>query len=290
MKISYSLRAFAIYFAILGCLIWFTLENAIERLNDGMRQSAESVLVDTSHILAALIESNLDKADTQPSVQQLKRIFNNINERQLDAQIYQVKKEFVDTNVYVTDKNGIILYDSSGLHNGEDFSGWRDVRLTLEGNYGARSSFLDQTQTQPDDAKVMVIAAPIKNNNAIIGAVSVVSPISSLERHLSTETIQLKRYGFGLFVLALALGYLLSLWLTNSLNKIAAYANNMAEGKKVDAPVLADSRLADLTEFTQRPSFVFKQHQHIEPTHVPLGRPHVIAGKTRGFDRACIGI
>ena len=248
MKISYSLRAFAIYFAILGCLIWFTLENAIERLNDGMRQSAESVLVDTSHILSALIESNLNDTSNTPPTEQLKRIFNNINSRELNAQIYQVSKQSIDSQVYVTDNEGFIIYDSSGTHEGKDFSQWRDVRLTLQGNYGARSSFIDQSRTAPDDAKAMVIAAPINQNGNLIGVVSVVSPITSLERHLSAETSQLQRYGFALFVLAAILGYLLSLWLTNSLNKIARYAISMAEGKKVDAPVLADSRLADLTE------------------------------------------
>ncbi len=248
MKISYSFRAFVIYLAILGGLIWFTLENAVERLNDGMRQSAESVLVDSSHILSALIESNLTADDTLPPTGQLKRIFSDIGSRQVDAQIYQVNKSNIDTEVYVTDKNGVVIFDSSGLHEGEDFSKWRDVRLTLEGSYGARSSFIYQAQTNPADPKAMVIAAPIKQGSEMIGVVSLVSPISSLEKHLSAETGQLQRYGFALFILALIVGYLLSLWFTNSLNKIARYATSMAEGKNVDAPVLADSRLADLTE------------------------------------------
>ena len=122
MKISYSFRAFVIYLAILGGLIWFTLENAVERLNDGMRQSAESVLVDTSHILSALIESNITDADNLPPTSQLKRIFNDIASRQLDAQIYQINKTNIETQVYVTDKNGLVVFDSSGLHEGEDFS------------------------------------------------------------------------------------------------------------------------------------------------------------------------
>ena len=248
MKISYSFRAFVIYLAILGVMIWFTLENAVERLNDGMRQSAESVLVDTSHILAALIESNLSTPDTLPPTEQLKDIFSDIASRKIDAQIYQINKKNIDTDVYVTDKKGLVLFDSSGLHEGKDFSKWRDVRLTLEGGYGARSSYIDQQKTNPEDPKAMVIAAPIKNGTEIIGVLSLVSPISNLERHLSAETRQLQRYGFALFIFALLIGFLLSLWFTHSLNKIALYATNMAEGKKVDAPVLADSRLADLTE------------------------------------------
>ena len=248
MKISYSLRAFAIYFVILGSLIWFTLDNAVERLNDGMRQSAESVLVDMANVLASFIEDDLKNTSaTKLEPQQLIRIFDSLKLRKLTAQIYQVTKQSIDTQVYVTDQNGIVIYDSNGQSLGEDFSKWRDVRLTLEGQYGARTSYIDQDHTEPDDPKAMVIAAPISNQKNIIGVLSVLKPINSLEGHLLTESKQLQRYGFALLLLALIIGYLLSLWFTHSLNKIANYANDMAEGKKVEPPVLLDSRLTDLS-------------------------------------------
>ncbi len=246
MKISYSLRAFAIYFVILGSLIWFTLDNAIERLNDGMRQSAESVLVDMANVLASLIENQIDD---QPDIDtsSLEQILLDTNQRNLSAQIYQVTKTVVDSQVYVTNDEGIVIYDSSNQNLGEDFSQWRDVRFTLEGKYGARTSFIDSTRTEPDDPKAMVIAAPINHAGNIIGVLSVLKPINALEGHLLTETKQLQRYAFALLLLALILGYLLSLWFTYSLNKIANYANDMAEGKKVETPILRDSRLTDLT-------------------------------------------
>ena len=91
MKISYSLRAFGIYFIILGSLIWFTLDNAIERLNDGMRQSAESVLVDMAQLLASFIEDEASKQGVLTTTQ-LKRVFTDLNQREFTAQIYQVRQ------------------------------------------------------------------------------------------------------------------------------------------------------------------------------------------------------
>lgn len=253
MKISYGLRAFGIYFLILGSLIWFTLDNAIERLNDGMRQSAESVLVDMAHLVASFIEDELQQPEVAAptilsSTQQLSRVSSATSLRAFEAQIYQVVKNSVDTQIYVTDKNGIVVYDSTGRNTGDDFSGWRDVRLTLQGEYGARTSFVDKRFTQPDDLKVMVVAAPIRINKNVLGVVSVAKPIASLEGHLLTETKQLQQYAFVLVALALLLGYLLSLWFTNSLKKIATYANNMADGRQVQPPVLRDTRLAELTD------------------------------------------
>ncbi|MBX2847576.1 MAG: two-component system sensor histidine kinase CreC [Acidiferrobacterales bacterium] len=246
MKISYSLRAFAIYFVILGSLIWFTLDNAIERLNDGMRQSAESVLVDMANVLASLIENQLgDRSEIDTAL--LENILADTNERNLSAQIYQVTKTIVDSQVYVTDAKGIVVYDSNNQFVGEDFSQWRDVRFTLDGKYGARTSFIDSNKTEPEDPKAMVIAAPIIQDEKIVGVLSVLKPINALEGHLLTETQQLQSYAFALLLFALLLGYLLSLWFTHSLNRIANYANDMAEGKKVEAPNLRDSRLADLS-------------------------------------------
>jgi len=252
LKISYGLRAFGIYFLVLGTLIWFTLDNAIERLNDGMRQSAESVVVDIANILAVLIEDQLDRVEPEsPSsvinVNQLKRIFSAVDQRELSAEIYQVTKTSIDSEVYITDNKGIVVYDSTYQNLGKDFSQWRDVNITLSGEYGARTSYIDRSQTEPDDPKAMIIAAPIKHKGEIVGVLSVLKPIASLEGHLLTESKQLQRYAFVLLLLALILGYLLSLWFTHSLNKIANYANDMAEGKRVDPPVLKDTRLAELS-------------------------------------------
>jgi len=166
VKISYSLRAFGIYFLILGSLIWFTLDNAIERLNDGMRQSAESVLVDIAQLLATFVEDEaIEKG--QLSTTQLKRIFEELGQRKFSAQIYQVTKTDVDSEVYVTNDKGVIIYDSTGENVGEDYSKWRDVHLTLDGQYGARTSYRSRLHTEPDDPKVMIVAAPISYKGRI---------------------------------------------------------------------------------------------------------------------------
>ena len=167
MKIGYGLRAFIIYFLILGTLIWFTLDNAIERLNDGMLQSAESALVDSVQILASFIEDQVKEENTLSTVQ-FERVFEQVKKRQFEAKIYQILKTEVDSQIYITDHKGIIVYDSTGLAVGDDFSNWRDVKLTLEGQYGARTSFLDSQRREPDDAKGMIVAAPIRHNQTTI--------------------------------------------------------------------------------------------------------------------------
>jgi two-component system sensor histidine kinase CreC len=250
MKISFSLRAFIVYFIILASLSWFILDKAIERLNVAMRQSAESVLVDTANLLAVSLQHEFN--DQILDTGEIERLFSNAYERKLGAQIYRILKDEVETGVYVTDRKGVVVYDSSGEHGGEDYSQWRDVRLTLEGEYGARTSFQDQQKTEDDDEKIMVIAAPILLNEEIIGVVSVVQPIKTLEAILLDESKQLKQYAIGLLGLAMLLGYIVSHGFTAATVKLANYANDMAAGKKVRRPRFLDKRFARLSEAISR--------------------------------------
>lgn len=252
LNVSFSLRAFVVYFVILGFLSWYLVENAIERLNDGMRQSAESVMVDMSHVFASELEQRLlirSSGDTETvdiDTDTLKQMFYRTRLRQLQAQIYQITKASIDTDVYVTNQQGIVIYDSTGQYVGDDFSGWRDVRLTLLGEYGARTSFIDPEKTDNDDEKIMVVAAPIRHGDTIVGVVSVVKSINSLEGHLQAESTQLKNYALVLVLLAIIVGYVFSLWLTRSLEKIAQYAYNLAKGHTSKQPHFLDQRLDNL--------------------------------------------
>ena len=256
MKISFSLRAFVVYFLILATLSWFILDKAIERINVALRQSAESVLVDSANLLATSLEQEFE--DQSLDTWEISRLFSEAYQRDVNASIYGVLKERVDTEVYVTDRKGMVVYDSTAKHTGEDFSEWRDVRLTLEGKYGARTSYRDETRTEPEDEKIMVIAAPIRYQGEIVGVVGVVKPIDSLERFLLAESNQLKRYAIGLLGIAMILGYLVSHGFTAATARIARYANDMAEGKKVPEPRFMDKRFARLS------AAITRMREHID--------------------------
>ncbi|EMM70999.1 hypothetical protein LEP1GSC038_1662 [Leptospira weilii str. 2006001855] len=74
--------------------------------------------------------------------------------------------------LYVVDERGIVIYDSEGIRKGLDYSKKNDVYLTLQGKYGARSSPL----TVSESDKGLFIAAPVRRNGKIIGAVTVIKP------------------------------------------------------------------------------------------------------------------
>ena len=67
-----------------------------------------------------------------------------------------------------------MLFDSdNGRDEGKDYSGWRDVELSLQGNYGARTS-----RDLPDapGESALYVAAPIYAGNDVIGVLTVAKP------------------------------------------------------------------------------------------------------------------
>ena len=247
LKMSYGIRAFAIYVLILGGLGWFILEHAVERLNDGMRQSAENVMVDSVNILASLIEAQTAQ-HSQIQTNLLEQILKSSKSRELKAKIYQVDKTLVGAEVYVTNQAGMVIYDSTGRDEGKDYSSWRDVYLTLSGQYGARTSFVSQSTEQAEtDPKMMVVAAPINIDQKIAGAISLAVPIDSLNSHLATESRQLKHTLYLALTVAIVIGFLLSVFFSRSMAKIATFADKMANGDSVGRPKFLDQRLSDLS-------------------------------------------
>jgi two-component system sensor histidine kinase CreC len=218
------LGLFVLYLAAVGLL----LQRLTADLDPRYRESAEESLVDTANLLATLLERRT-YAGTIPT-DELERTLAALAARPLYARIFDVEKTGVDLHVYVTNRDGTVLFDSAGRDTGTDYSQWRDVRLTLEGAYGART-----TLTNPADptSGVMYVGAPIRESRAdlnplagedIVGMVAVGKPMRSFTPFIDNARNKLLLFGaisvgaFALAVLATAFwlvqpfGVLRELW------------------------------------------------------------------------------
>jgi two-component system sensor histidine kinase CreC len=150
-----SVRLFIGYFLMLGLAAWFVLNIFMHEAEPGIRQATEETLVDTAHVLAELAAPELAG---QMADGGFARALAAARERSPQASIWGVQKERIDFRVYITDRQGRVIFDSEALALGADYSQWRDVARVLKGEYGARS-----TREQAGDASssVMYVAAPI---------------------------------------------------------------------------------------------------------------------------------
>ena len=234
------LLAYAIGVAL---LMWRLLADIDPRY----RESAEESLVEVAHLVAAQIEQRWHErsglAEPAIDVGPLEPLFRDLYARQLDAEIFGFRKTQIEMRLTVVDAAGHVVFDSLGRAVGADHSQWRDVKLALEGRYGAR--------TTPDVAgepatSVMYVAAPLKRDGAIVGAVSVGKPAQSFGQFVEAARRKTIVIGMTSVVAVAILVLLLSAWLVRPFGFIADYVRYVRAERSFSLPRLSRRALGTL--------------------------------------------
>ncbi|MCH7297151.1 two-component system sensor histidine kinase CreC [Acinetobacter sp. ANC 5442] len=194
-----------------------------QQVKPNVRQVVEDTLAENANIIAQLIAEDVyqHQVDTPEFDQKIQAALS----RQLNATIWQHRKEQINQQLYITDPKGIVIYDSEGPAVGQDYSKWNDVYLTLRGKYGARS-----TATNPYDrnSSVMHIAAPIIYQQQLLGVVSIGKPNQSVQPYIERAEQQLIYQSLWIAALSLLLASMVAYWLRHSIDRVRRYAQALA--------------------------------------------------------------
>lgn len=224
---------------IVGVGFYFLVNHILKELRPRYLESVEEALVDQANILAALLETG---SGSEPiPLHQLRAALQKAGTRRFQAQIYKLAKTRVEERVYVVDEKGTVLFDSDGgKEEGRDYSQWRDVYLTLRGEYGARTSRMEPSNPT---TSVLHVAAPIRRDSQIIGAVVVSKPTANINFFIESARPQILIAGGIAAVAVILLGSLLSLWVTRPIQKLTGYAKAVRDGKPAALPNLGTSEM-----------------------------------------------
>jgi two-component system sensor histidine kinase CreC len=226
-----------------GLLMWRLLADIDPRY----RESAEESLVEVAHLVAAQIEQRWREraglAEPVIDIEALEPLFRDLYTRELDAEIFGFRKSRVELRLTVVDAQGRVLFDSLGRAVGADHSQWRDVKLALAGRYGAR--------TTPDVAgdaatAVMYVAAPLKRDGSIVGAVSVGKPAQSFGQFVEAARRKTLVIGATSVVAVALLVAILSVWLVRPFGLIADYVRYVRAERGFSLPRLSRRALGTL--------------------------------------------
>jgi two-component system sensor histidine kinase CreC len=219
----------------------FLLYRVLADLDPRYRESAEESLVETSQLVAALVEQ--DVRDGAIDVARLDPLFRSLYARKFEAKIFSVTKSRVDLRVAVTDRSGHVLYDSLGRSKGADFSRWRDVALALRGEYGARST--PDVEGDPATA-VMYVSAPVRWHEQVVGAVSVGKPVQSFGQFVDAARKKTIYVGVFSAIAVLLLAFIMSVWLVRPFGLIADYVRYVRAQPRISLPGLGRRALGTL--------------------------------------------
>jgi two-component system sensor histidine kinase CreC len=207
-------------------------------------ETVEESLNDTANILASLIEQEIE--NSLINVNTIKPVIRKAYEKKISSRIYALHKTGVSLQVYITDQNGIIIYSSNELiKEGDDYSKWRDVRLTLLGKYGARSSLLNENDPK---SKSIFVAAPVKYKDKIAGVITVIKPEESISLFIEIAKRRALVTGILTCMLFIFLSFVLSIWISRPVNRLTEYVKSLRENKRAEMPSFAGREITTLAE------------------------------------------
>ncbi len=237
-----GLRIFLCYFIIFAACFYFPTNWVLKHLRTRYLEGVEDPLVDQANILAAIAGDEMENGSF--SADQWEKIFNNVKSRELSANIYDFNKMNVDMSIYITDRNGKVIFDSENIKNiGKNIIKWRDVRLTLAGEYGART-----TRKNPDDNKssVLYVAAPIEVKGKIAGVLTVAKPTTNINNYIDKAKPQISRVSLISALIAIVLSLLATLWIIRPINRLKLYAEDIRHGRRAALPRLDHTEIGDM--------------------------------------------
>ncbi len=238
-----TLLIIAGFLAIAGGGFFVLMKTLREDVETMYSQAAEEPLVDFAHLFASLIEQDIVDGKIDPT--RFRESFRKAFAREFSAKIYQLEKKSIQSNVYVTDATGTVIFDSeNGLREGEDYSEYNDVYLARQGKYGVRSS-----RTDPEDSQssVFFIAAPINHNGELIGTLTVSRPETAMAPFAEHSRAKILKWSFIAAAVVAILGAIWTYALVSPIGGLTGLARMVARGERTSVPETGFAEIRSLS-------------------------------------------
>lgn len=247
-------------FIITGIGFYYLTYGILENVRTRYLEGVEETLVDQSKILAAYVAEGIKQKTF--SADNLHTIFDDIYKQEFNSKIYQLKKTTVDLRVYITDDKGRIIFDSTRKASiGEDYSNWRDVFLTLQGKYGARSS---RDHIEKQSSSVLYVAAPILVDGNIRGVLTLAKPTTNINSFLSLARSKIRTRTIIAASFIILLSIMVVLYLTRPVKLLTIYANEIKNGRKASLPKLDSSEIGDMGRAFEEMRLALENRKYVE--------------------------
>lgn len=253
-------RLFLAFVLVMGFGFYLLVDWILDDLRPRYLETMEESMIDMATVLSSLAATQL--AEEQVQTDDLRAAFGDAQKRRFSARIYDVTKTQIAMRVYITDRTGIVVFDSdNGRDEGKDYSRWNDVARTLRGEYGARA-----TRSDPDEpmSSLLCVASPIKRDDEIVGVLTVCRPSESVRLFVEGARKKIVWAGIAAAFAVAALGMVFSYWITGPIEELTEYAKAVRDGRRAPLPRLGRSEIGTLGDAFEEMRAALEGKQYVE--------------------------
>jgi two-component system sensor histidine kinase CreC len=222
-------KVFVFHLAVLILPLGYISWKVRTSIETSYLHSTEEGMIDTAAVVSELyarLHGELG-ADSAKVAEELSKVYSNLNETyEIKARLFGFTRAEVDTRLLVYDPAGRVLFDTKGVATNQDFSKLEDVRHALSGRYGSRWE-LDQARQRVNIYSTL----PVFVEGKIVGAVSVSKSTNRIRNFISRSLAGFVWPGLIALVLATAMAYVLSAYITRIIRDLAGRAERVAAGE-----------------------------------------------------------
>lgn len=222
-------KVFVFHLALLILPLGYVAWKVRGSIETSYLHSTEEGMIDTAAVVAELYARLYGQygADSGKLSAEFASVYSNLNETyEIKARLFDFTKAEVDTRLLVYDPSGRVIFDTKGVAANQDFSKWTDVRHALDGEYGSRWE-LDK----PHQRVNIYSTLPVFVGGKIVGAVSVSKSTNRIRNFISRSLENLLLPGLIALLLATAMAYALSAYITRIIWDLASRAERIAAGE-----------------------------------------------------------
>jgi two-component system sensor histidine kinase CreC len=222
-------KVFVFHLAVLILPLGYISWKVRTSIETSYLHSTEEGMIDTAAVVSEFYARLYGQfgADSEKVAGELSRVYSNLNETyEIKARLFGFTKAEVDTRLLVYDPAGRVIFDTRGTATNQDFSKWTDVRHALKGEYGSRWE-LDK----PHQRVNIYSTLPVFVDGKIVGAVSVSKSTNRIRNFISRSLENLLLPGLIALLLAAAMAYMLSAYITRIIWALASQAERIAAGE-----------------------------------------------------------
>lgn len=248
------------FLLIAGSGFFILMRTISEDIERQYSQASEEPLVDFAHLFVGLLEQ--DVREGKIDVANFRKGFREAYGREFLAKIYQLEKSKIHTQVYITDENGIVIYDSDGgAREGQDYSRYNDVYLARKGEYGVRASRED-----PDDSRstVFFIAAPVMHQDKLIGTLTVSRPEKAMAPFAEESKDLVIRWSIRTGVVVFLVAALWAYLVLHPIRSLTRHALDIAGGEQTTVPETGVAELRSLSRALEKMRAELEGRHYVE--------------------------